>query len=823
MEKYDEMRRRSATINTLLKVIKLPILWTRRYVEAASQDKRDIEAQEFVEKALFEDLEQSRSSLLSEVLTFVDFWFSIFEQVYKVDDDWRFTLRKLAFRKQATINRREQEDWSPGVTQQLFQPVQDWVNKWKSVVSIPSTKLLRFTHGQEGDNYEWISVLRPLYVHYFSIDRLYRYDVIRAERLAMPIPTIYMPSDKVEEDKKEAQKIVKNVKAHEQVGVVIPWSKNDGREFVFTETHWKDGAAVLDSIKMHQNEIFRTGLAQFLLLWSSWAWWSYALSEDHSDLFMLSLTHFAQYISDIFNRFLVTRLVKMNFADVEKMPKLRFEKIGWVDYTKFVDGITKLLTSGAILNDEETETFVREQMWLPKKVDDWERDDTPADKKDETKPKEEKTDDNGDTEEVEDDMTDKEKEDKKEAQKNHEHYHHIGEGDELFYDEDYMEMSELFSFDMIQRLQNEALDRKQFSEIKKKGFCFNNSDAQTWRYLTFAERKVNWKWYRKQIERLEKEIEEQLWQEFANMRDEVVKAVKKAVENNDLNALDAVQTKYKIKATQTLNNIQKSMFDYSKRVASSELDVATPNVNRDVEKAMKIQSKAIVDKLTNDIQNKAKETVTEMAAKNGSIKNLSSMAATSAVSEVVDQIINKAKSSINTLAITGAVNLWRSAVYEKYPEKVYAFQYSAILDDKTTDICLSLDGRVVKPWSREYYNYTPPRHHNCRSIRVAILQDEFIKPDITWIPSSIPAAPTIDQHRKMDRPIVMPNSPAIKQLKKEVEVRKRKLDDLEASWRYPNRQKSHKEAIKQLEKALNNMFYETVKQELIKGWVKFKK
>ncbi len=61
------------------------------------------------------------------------------------------------------------------------------------MVSIPAYKLVRFTYDQEGTNYEGRSALRYIYQNYFMMDRLYRYDIITAERMSMPVPTIYLP------------------------------------------------------------------------------------------------------------------------------------------------------------------------------------------------------------------------------------------------------------------------------------------------------------------------------------------------------------------------------------------------------------------------------------------------------------------------------------------------------------------------------------------------------------------------------------------------------------------------------------------------------
>ena len=49
---------------------------------------------------------------------------------------------------------------------------------------------------------------------------------------------------------------------------------------------------------------------------------------------------------------------------------------------------------------------------------------------------------------------------------------------------------------------------------------------------------------------------------------------------------------------------------------------------------------------------------------------------------------------------------------------VVAFEYSAILDDRVTDICEHLNGKILKDFS----NYTPPNHFNCRSLLFAVTE-----------------------------------------------------------------------------------------------------
>jgi SPP1 gp7 family putative phage head morphogenesis protein len=65
-------------------------------------------------------------------------------------------------------------------------------------------------------------------------------------------------------------------------------------------------------------------------------------------------------------------------------------------------------------------------------------------------------------------------------------------------------------------------------------------------------------------------------------------------------------------------------------------------------------------------------------------------------------------------------------------EEIQAFQYSAIIDDRTTDICLALDGKIMSKDDEESQQFMPPNHYNCRSILVPITINEE-KPKITGL------------------------------------------------------------------------------------------
>src|SRR6185295_12763214 len=80
---------------------------------------------------------------------------------------------------------------------------------------------------------------------------------------------------------------------------------------------------------------------------------------------------------------------------------------------------------------------------------------------------------------------------------------------------------------------------------------------------------------------------------------------------------------------------------------------------------------------------------------------------------------------LDTLARTNLFEAMNEARYAEFTDPelgdfVVALEYSAILDDRTTDICESLNGSVYSADSDEWNNIRPPNHFNCRSVLVPI-------------------------------------------------------------------------------------------------------
>jgi SPP1 gp7 family putative phage head morphogenesis protein len=74
--------------------------------------------------------------------------------------------------------------------------------------------------------------------------------------------------------------------------------------------------------------------------------------------------------------------------------------------------------------------------------------------------------------------------------------------------------------------------------------------------------------------------------------------------------------------------------------------------------------------------------------------------------------------TIARTSISDAVNNARQSLFESDELRgfVQAFEYSAIMDDRTTDVCAYLDTKI----RRDFGDQTPPNHYNCRSILIPV-------------------------------------------------------------------------------------------------------
>ena len=99
--------------------------------------------------------------------------------------------------------------------------------------------------------------------------------------------------------------------------------------------------------------------------------------------------------------------------------------------------------------------------------------------------------------------------------------------------------------------------------------------------------------------------------------------------------------------------------------------------------------------------------------------------------------VKNTKARIQTIMRTSTFEAINEARYQYFADPelagfVEALEYSAILDDRTTEICSELNGKTYAVDSEEWRTYNPPNHYGCRSLLIPVTSRD------TWEPSDPP-------------------------------------------------------------------------------------
>jgi hypothetical protein len=331
-------------------------------ISPASEDVADVEASDFVNGALFEDMSYSWDDTLSEILTCLPWGWSLFEVVYKVrggegDDpakqslfsDNRIGWRKWAVRSQDTLSRWEFDE--NGGIQGMWQ--QDNF-RGQAAVLIPIDKSLLFRTQQRKNNPEGVSILRAAYESWYYRRNIARIEAIGIERDLAGLPYLKVPAEILQERSTAYQSykdILINTRRDEQEGVMLPSERDENGhlmvEFSLLST---GGTRTFDTDKIisrYDHRILASVLSDFIMLGTSSG--SYALSSDKTEMFLMAIGTFLESIEGVINRHAIPKLLKLNGFKLEKYPKLGHGSLEKADLGAIGTYIKTLSDAGMLL------------------------------------------------------------------------------------------------------------------------------------------------------------------------------------------------------------------------------------------------------------------------------------------------------------------------------------------------------------------------------------------------------------------------------------------------------------------------------------------
>jgi hypothetical protein len=368
LEIYERMRRNDAQIRAVIKTMELPLRRATWSIEPFSDDPQDVEIASFVETCLFHDMRyttsegrvesQSWDDILRHILLMLTFGFSVFEQVWRIEDGWVKWARWTPLLP-STVWR-----WWVGEDNELV-GIQQWTfkNYGYVFVDIPADKLILFSYDREGNNFAGISPLRSAYKHWYYKENYEKIDAIGIERNAVVPPVVHLPENHTDNDIAAAQSIVQNMRANELMGVTLPF----GWDIEYPKNQQHYAANVLTSIQYHDIMIARNVLAQFLNLGSTETG-AYALADSQIRTFLQSEQATAEQVEGVVNGEPIRRLVDYNYRNVKGYPKLKCSKVALSDATDLAKSLGELVNmpTPLITPDPNLEDFLRDELGLPK-------------------------------------------------------------------------------------------------------------------------------------------------------------------------------------------------------------------------------------------------------------------------------------------------------------------------------------------------------------------------------------------------------------------------------------------------------------------------
>lgn len=371
---FDEMRRSDGQVRMLLSTVKNPIKSASWSFQAVDETDEEIEIAAFAEHVIMSDISSKSgkkkpfSDFISEVLTLVEFGFSVFEITHKqVKGHKRFGdylgLSDLGFRHQRSI-----QEWALSDDGGLVYVRQISYGDMAVDADIPGQFLLVFSNEKEGDNYEGISMLRPCYGAWYRKNIYRKLQAIGIERSAKGVPVGTMPEKSLtgmtnaeySAQMTSFQALIDALSAHDMNGIVL------GGGFDLKEIKLSHDADKVQGVINSENvEMSKAFLANFMELGLEQNGGSYSLGSDLSDIFLSGIEYMAGQICEKINLDLVQPLVRAKYGERDEYPRLTVKGINDKAGKEFADSVKALLDAGGLQKSSRLQKHLHEVYNLP--------------------------------------------------------------------------------------------------------------------------------------------------------------------------------------------------------------------------------------------------------------------------------------------------------------------------------------------------------------------------------------------------------------------------------------------------------------------------
>ena len=643
LDVYDKMRN-EPQIKACLAFKKHAILASGWHIEPTSDDPQDVEIADFWKYCLIDGLPGSFNRNLKDILTALDFGFSVTEPIlqYYIDGDYKGKVGLASLKTKPPHSFEfDVDDFNNLRSLKQYQPT--------GAIPLNPKDFMIYSYGSEFGNWYGMSDLRAVYRPYFSKDILIKFWNMYCEKgAAYKAEGTY----KQGATKDEQDNLLNLLKSIQNNSVYI---KPEGTTIEFKETSGRSGAVFQSAIEYQDIEIARGLLIPKLMGLNKTESGSWALGKTQFDIFMFIIEDLRHELEELLYENLIKKITDLNYI-AKKYPKFVFNPLSEDDkaalMTIFLDAVNK----GVVYPIPQDEEYIRASLKFPK-------------------------------------------------------------------------MSEVPQGGQFQ--------------VKK----FTESNIKFARKPNNFEQGINFAAIASDMQNKELNAGVDIGKIITRAKDDLIASInqKKIITNQDFNAVRTLNLKYVGELRSEIKNLFLKTFKYGKIKGREIL----------IEKGLKKNFSAAMDWVSlppvaalKYFESKAFQLAgdeRDFILKNVQIILLDGMKSGKSEHDIIYKLeeffakynveqmtstgelmpIEQIEGRLNTLVRTNFNDAYNQGLVAQYREDavkdfIPAYEFSAILDDRTTPICEYMDGRIYKADNPIWNSYTPGLHFNCRSILIPI-------------------------------------------------------------------------------------------------------
>jgi hypothetical protein len=228
---------------------------------------------------------------------------------------------------------------------------------------VPADRLLRWTWGQEGANFEGLAILRPVYAPWKMKIAFQTLAAIKHERLAIPAPVAIASEEATSDDIDAVEKILQEMRGNERGYLVL----DNGWNFKWEGATSNDGSNIEAAISQCNQDIAFNVSAAFMLLGLTGKSGSYALGSTQQGKYHLAELSQSRFIAAGWNIGYdgwspIERLTRLNYGQDVGIPILEARNLPTANWADRIPLLVRARNAGLIRTDARTENAIREAL-----------------------------------------------------------------------------------------------------------------------------------------------------------------------------------------------------------------------------------------------------------------------------------------------------------------------------------------------------------------------------------------------------------------------------------------------------------------------------